>query len=223
MESEFIQLSKKASPFLKPKILSFAQSYYKDRFQEDQQESSYIANQTLKAVFNILLKFAYLIFIVGVILTIQSKSINEQNSIKYIQQGRNQAFLITLIILGVTVLTLLKIVKEDSKITAKTKKAFNFIVDILRTIFYILSLIFVQPFVFDNGNTVLFFSFWTFVVATLLFLVRKIMKWAYFLFDKKGRQILGPWQSKDPMKKENLSKYADFIQYVFKKSITDGP
>lgn len=95
--------------------------------------------------------------------------------------------MITLIILGVTVLTLLKIVKEDSKITAKTKKAFNFIVDILRTIFYILSLIFVQPFVFDNGNTVLFFSFWTFVVATLLFLVRKIMKWAYFLFDKKGR------------------------------------
>lgn len=120
-------------------------------------------------------------------------------------------------------LTLLKIVKEDNRITAESKRTFNCWVDILRTAFYTLSLIFVQPFVFDNGSTVLFFSFWTFAVATFLFVVRKVMKWAYFLFDSKGKLIMDPWKSKDPTKKENLSKFADFIQYVFKKSVNGGP
>jgi hypothetical protein len=49
------------------------------------------------------------------------------------------------------------------------------------------------------------------------------MKWSYFLFDSKGKLILDPWKSKDPTKKENLSKFADFIQYVFKKSLNGGP
>ena len=120
-------------------------------------------------------------------------------------------------------LTLLKIVKEDNKITAESKRTFNCWVDVLRTAFYVSSLVFVRPFVFENGNTVLFVSFWTFAVATFLFVVRKVMKWSYFLFDDKGKLILDPWKSKDPTKKENLSKFADFIQYVFKKSLNGGP
>lgn len=90
-------------------------------------------------------------------------------------------------------MTLLRIVKEDNKITSKTKKMYNFIVDILRAIFYILALIFVQPFVYDNNNDVLNAAFWVFAIATLLFIGRKFSKWVYFLLDNQGKLVLAPW------------------------------
>jgi hypothetical protein len=110
--------------------------------------------------------------------------------------------------LGVCILTILKTIKEDNKITPTTKRLYNFLIDIARTDFYTLSLVFIQPFVFENNNDLLYFAFWFYVVAALFFVIRKVLKWKYYMFSKEGKLILGPWESKDVMSKENLAKFA---------------
>ncbi len=113
--------------------------------------------------------------------------------------------------MGVFILSILKVIKEDNKIAPQTKKILNFIVDIFRTLLYVLSLVFVQPFVYDSNENLLMVSFWIFVLAIMLFFGRKVAKWAYFLFDKKGKLILDPWFNSDIEDAQNMAKLAQFI------------
>jgi hypothetical protein len=113
--------------------------------------------------------------------------------------------------MGVFILAILKVVKQDNKIAPTTKKTLNFIVDIVRTILYVLSLVFVQPFVYDNSEALLMVSFWIFAIAIALFLGRKVAKWAYYLFDKKGKLVLDPWFNSDIEDAQNMAKLAQFI------------
>ena len=87
----------------------------------------------------------------------------------------------------------------------------NFITDIFRTIFYTLTLVFVGPYVNDNNDTLLTVSFYTFVAALGLFIIRKSIKWVYYLFDKQGKLIISPWKSKDVESKDNMKNFAEFI------------
>lgn len=66
----------------------------------------------------------------------------------------------------------------------------NVYVDVGRSIIYILFIVFIYPFVFDNNNWSLTISFACIVMATLLFMVRKVLKWRFFLFDENGKKIL---------------------------------
>jgi hypothetical protein len=110
--------------------------------------------------------------------------------------------------LGVADMAILKTVKEENKISPAAKKCSNFIVDIVRATLYTVSLIFVQPFIYDNESGLLIVSFWTFVIAIALFIARKILKWKYFLFDEKGKKELGPWEGQNLSKEGNISKHA---------------
>lgn len=64
------------------------------------------------------------------------------------------------------------------------------VVDIGRSCIYITFIVFVYPFVFDNNNWALTLSFFFIAVAILLFILRKILKWRFFMFDENGMQIL---------------------------------
>ena len=106
-------------------------------------------NQTAKGIFNLMLKLSYTLFSFGIALTIKSgASLDQQKVIAYISDAEGKSFLIVLAILGFLILSILKVIKEDSLLPAETKKQFNFFADILRTVFYTLSLVFVAPFVF---------------------------------------------------------------------------
>lgn len=102
----------------------------------------YVQNETLKAIFTIFLKLSYALFSFGIVLSIQSGSLDQQRVVVYVQLPRNEAFLIVLVLLGVAIVTILREVKEDNKIEPATKKGFNFISDILRMAFYIIALFF---------------------------------------------------------------------------------
>jgi ABC-type iron transport system FetAB permease component len=66
----------------------------------------------------------------------------------------------------------------------------NVFVDGVRTIIYVIFIVFVYPFVFDNNNWSLTVSFGSIILAALLFVVRKILKWRFFMFDENGKTIL---------------------------------
>jgi hypothetical protein len=101
------------------------------------------------------------------------------------------SFLIVLAILGFTIISILKVIKEDSKLPATTNRQLNFIADIIRFVFYTLSLVFVGPFVFENSEkTFLLISFWLFAFALIFFIIRKIIKWRYYLLDDVGKNKL---------------------------------
>lgn len=113
-------------------------------------------------------------------------------------------------------------VKHDNKVSPSAKKILNFIVDILRTVLYVLSLVFVQPFVYDNSETFLTASFWIFVIATVLFFGRKVVKWAYFLVDKKGKLVLDPWFNSDVKNLQNIATLAQIAEEMLKKEVKGG-
>jgi hypothetical protein len=114
------------------------------------------------------------------------------------------------------------VVKHDNKVSPSAKKILNFIVDILRTVLYVLSLVFVQPFVYDNSETFLTASFWIFVIATVLFFGRKVVKWAYFLVDKKGKLVLDPWFNSDVKNLQNIATLAQIAEEMLKKEVKGG-
>lgn len=80
---------------------------------------------------------------------------------------------------------------------AKTRKYYNFFTDIARVIFYVLLIVFVEPFATGSTtSTMITVSFWIYLVALALFTVRKIIKWQYYLRDKEGSKICTPWENK---------------------------
>jgi hypothetical protein len=89
--------------------------------------------------------------------------------------------------LGVADLAVLKVVKEDNKIKPATKKKMNAVVDIIRTILYILNVVFIQRFVYDTDNNMLHWAFWLFSINIPLFIWRKITKWKYYFFTDEGK------------------------------------
>lgn len=82
-------------------------------------------------------------------------------------------------------------------IQAKTKKLYNCIADVMRTIFYILLLIFIAPITIGNQDGLFWevASFYIFGMAILLFITRKVLKWIYFFGE--GRQNLEPWKNQN--------------------------
>ena len=63
-------------------------------------------------------------------------------------------------------------------------------VDIDRSCIYIIFIVFIYPFVLDNNNWSLTISFGCIIVATLLFIIRKTLKWRFFMFDENGKKIV---------------------------------
>ena len=199
---------------------AFAKSYISSNYKADQNSVNYVQNEALKAVFTIFLKLSYALFSFGLILSIQSGSLDQQRFVIYVQEPRNEAFIVVLVLLGVSIVAILREVKEDNKIQPATKKGFNFISDILRTAFYTTALFFIEPFVFDaRSDFLLYIAFWVFTIALVFFGLRKFLKWYYYLGE--GKNILGPWESKNITDEENVAKLTHLVDaYLSKKGLT---
>lgn len=129
-------------------ITKLISDYYDNRFKDEERAANFM-DQTAKGFFNLILKLSYTIFAFGIALTIKSGiGIDQQKVIVFVGDARGKSFLITLAILGFIIISIEKVIKEDSELPAISNKQFNFFSDILTLAFYIISLVFVGPFVF---------------------------------------------------------------------------
>jgi hypothetical protein len=125
----------------------------------------------------------------GIIFTFENLSLDQQSIILYAHEKRNKSILIFLIIIGGMSLVIIHEIRENTKMLARTKRGFDCLNDILRTIFYILALVLIGPYIFSKENDdILFTSFWLFLISVVLFAVRKIIKWHYFLGNEIGKK-----------------------------------
>lgn len=68
---------------------------------------------------------------------------------------------------------------------------------------------FLGPFAFGNvDSSIIIASFWIYLVALVLFIFRKTVKWLYYLKDEEGSKIVKPWEDKGPNSEDQVAKSA---------------
>ena len=101
-------------------------------------------------------------------------------------------------------------------LSTRAKRDLDLAVDCLRVVIYIFTGIFFGPFVYsDPQSSTLILSFWAFVLAAALFLMRKIIKWYVFLF--KEPQNMKPWENFSVTSPLALLHFAQFQQFMTQK------
>ena len=204
------------------KAKGFAKKYISKNYETANKAGDSLKNEVLQAVFTIFLKLSYALFSFGLVLSIQSGSLDQQRLVVYVQESQNEAFLVALVLLEVSIIAITREVNEENKIKPATKKVFNFIADILKTAFYVTALFFVEPFVFDaRSDFLLYRAFWVFTIALVFFVLREFIKWYYYLGD--GKNNLGPWESKNITDEDNVAKLTHLVDaYLIEKGLIDA-
>lgn len=91
--------------------------------------------------------------------------------------------------------------------------------EIVRTAIYICIAIFFGPFIFaDPIDRMMLVAFWTFVLALIIFIARKTLKWINFLVIEKENYT--PWEKMDLSNPLLLTRITAFLAFLKKNTDT---
>lgn len=149
---------------------------------------------TLKYLFLLMLYASYILLLI-VLVFMMAISEDQRNAvIDYALAPENSGYLYSLIVLAVVINALFGKFKSEKSWNAEQRRWINLVIDILRTAFHVVYLIFVYPFAQQNQeqDPQLMTAFWLTFTAAIIFTVRGILKWVHFLWGH-GQGNLKLW------------------------------
>lgn len=119
-------------------------------------------------------------------------------------------------LIALTIFSISQVFSKSITLSTRAKRDLDLAVDCLRVVVYIFTGIFFGPYVYsDPQSTTLILSFWAFVLAATLFLVRKIVKWYVFLFKEPDN--MKPWENFTVTSPLALLQFAQLQQFLAQK------
>ena len=125
----------------------------------------------------------------------------------------NIIILVVLVVLAASIYVLYKMFQTKEELTARQRKALNFIIDLLRKAFHILYVIYIFPFINDNQDLILFYiAFWLSLASFAIFTVRIILKWGHFYCGTgSGKKSLNIWAKPFQMDNKKAKEQYEMI------------
>ena len=104
--------------------------------------------------------------------------------------------MLVLIVLAIAIYILYKMFKTNKEYTPRVRKALNLFIDLLRGVFHVVYVIYVEPFIFENkDNQLLYISFWLMIASFSIFFIRITLKWVHFYCGTgSGDDTLKIWE-----------------------------
>jgi hypothetical protein len=138
-------------------------------------------SELVRVIFVILINLSYALLAIGLVFSIKAGLDDIQRLVTFISTPGREVFFAVLVLIALVIFSIAQVFAKSKTLSPRAKRDLDFVVDVLRGTLYICVVVFFEPFAFtDPEETLIIAAFWAMLLAAILFVIRKALKWIFF-------------------------------------------